>query len=323
MKAQKLIVLLGALFSGSLALQPVPALRARRVRTPVCAMDPSTEAEAPDEATTDTKLDAVAEATSEATSEAPPGFFSGFSAAAGLAANPVVFLSLYDVAASGTGLDPGPYGLVGALEGVSFLVVASFVVASAYSKVTTGSGLPAGPLGLLGLAEGLTFLSLIGALLVFPLRELGVIGDPATSILDVPALTASLAVTVLPLLSSVRDAIAAAVGTVSLEGLSVPQGISADGMSLPTLEGLQAPSLPDGVTLPSLEGLKASISSLSLPTISLPDAPLSLPDGLSVPSLPKGLSLPSLPEGISMPSMPQLPDGIPSDALTSSPVSSE
>lgn len=85
-------------------------------------------------------------------------------AAAGLVANPVMWVSLYSVATTGGGLPAGPFGLVGAVEGISYLVVVGFVGAALYSKVTTGSGLPAGKGGLLGAAEGLSFLSILAGI---------------------------------------------------------------------------------------------------------------------------------------------------------------
>ena len=48
------------------------------------------------------------------------------------------------------GLPAGPFGLIGAAEGVSYLVVIGFVASSLLSKAISGSGLPAGPRGLLG-----------------------------------------------------------------------------------------------------------------------------------------------------------------------------
>ena len=48
------------------------------------------------------------------------------------------------------GLPAGPFGLIGAAEGISYLVVIGFVASSLLSKATSGSGLPAGPGGLLG-----------------------------------------------------------------------------------------------------------------------------------------------------------------------------
>ena len=90
-------------------------------------------------------------------------------AAAGLVANAVVFVSLYFVATTGGGLPAGPFGLLGALEGVSYLVVVGFVGAALRSKLSTGAGLPSGPAGLLGAAEGISFLSVVGGLAVLAL----------------------------------------------------------------------------------------------------------------------------------------------------------
>jgi hypothetical protein len=81
----------------------------------------------------------------------------------GLAANAVTSYSLYVLASTGCGLPPGPGGVVGAAEGVSYLCVAGFVLAATVKKFKTGSGLPAGPGGVLGGAEGVSFLvALVG-----------------------------------------------------------------------------------------------------------------------------------------------------------------
>ena len=47
-------------------------------------------------------------------------------------------------------------------EGISYLVVLGLVAWSAATKASTGSGLPAGPFGLLGASEGVSYLSLLG-----------------------------------------------------------------------------------------------------------------------------------------------------------------
>ena len=86
--------------------------------------------------------------------------------AAGLVSNPVMWVSLSSVATTGGGLPAGPFGFVGLLEGVSYLVVVGYVGASVYKKVTTGAGLPAGPAGLIGACEGLSYLSLVAGLAV-------------------------------------------------------------------------------------------------------------------------------------------------------------
>ena len=47
-------------------------------------------------------------------------------------------------------------------EGISYLVVLGIIAWSVATKVKTGSGLPAGPSGLLGAVEGVSYLSLLG-----------------------------------------------------------------------------------------------------------------------------------------------------------------
>ena len=96
-----------------------------------------------------------------AAEDPPPSGIATAAASAGLVANPVMWISLWCVSATGRGLPEGPFGLLGALEGVSYLVVVGFVGASLYKKASTGAGLPAGPNGLLGAAEGLSFLSVV------------------------------------------------------------------------------------------------------------------------------------------------------------------
>ena len=65
---------------------------------------------------------------------------------------------------TGCGLPPGPGGLLGAAEGVSYLYVVGLVAYSAVKKAKTGSGLPAGPGGVLGLAEGLAYLLVVAGI---------------------------------------------------------------------------------------------------------------------------------------------------------------
>jgi len=83
--------------------------------------------------------------------------------------------SLLTLRDTGCGLPPGPLGLVGAAEGVSYLYVLALVAWSAAKKVRTGSGLPEGPGGVLGLAEGLAYLlALAGvAVLVGQVHDFG------------------------------------------------------------------------------------------------------------------------------------------------------
>eukprot|EP00897_Mesotaenium_endlicherianum_P000151 jgi/Mesen1/10136/ME000076S09644 len=88
----------------------------------------------------------------------------------GLVSVPVVAYSLFVLKTTGCGLPPGPGGSVGALEGVSYLVILGLVGWSAYTKVKTGSGLPNGPFGILGAVEGLSYLVLLAAIVVFGLQ---------------------------------------------------------------------------------------------------------------------------------------------------------
>mmetsp|Transcript_22613 Transcript_22613/g.45788 ORF Transcript_22613/g.45788 Transcript_22613/m.45788 type:complete len:195 (+) Transcript_22613:84-668(+) len=67
---------------------------------------------------------------------------------------------------TGCGLPAGPFGLVGAAEGVSYLGVVGLVGYSLFTKITTGSGLPAGPKGILGAAEGVAYLAILAGILV-------------------------------------------------------------------------------------------------------------------------------------------------------------
>lgn len=74
----------------------------------------------------------------------------------GLASQPVMWWSLYVLKTTGCGLPAGPFGLIGAAEGISYLVIIGFVASSMLSKVTSGKGLPAGPGGLLGVPPSAT-----------------------------------------------------------------------------------------------------------------------------------------------------------------------
>ena len=78
--------------------------------------------------------------------------------AAGFVANPVVLVSEYFLKTTGEGLPPGPGGIYGATEGVSYLVIVGVVAWSLYTKAKTGSGLPG---NLLGAVEGFSYLSLV------------------------------------------------------------------------------------------------------------------------------------------------------------------
>ncbi len=55
---------------------------------------------------------------------------------------------------------------------MSYLVVTALVGWSVYTKLQTGKGLPPGPAGLLGAVEGFSFLSLLGIVVIFGLEYL-------------------------------------------------------------------------------------------------------------------------------------------------------
>ncbi len=129
---------------------------------------------------------------SSATEEAGP---LGVAAAGlGLVACPVVFWSEWTLKTTGCGLPAGPGGALGALEGISYLVVAGVFLWSIATKVRTGKGLPgtlesvgagqmlvaaqrnpthpttqkytAGPAGLLGAVEGMSFLAVVAGVVI-------------------------------------------------------------------------------------------------------------------------------------------------------------
>ena len=61
--------------------------------------------------------------------------------ATGLVANAICDYSLYVLKTTGCGLPAGPFGLVGAAEGVSYLSVVGILGWSLFTKVKTGSGM--------------------------------------------------------------------------------------------------------------------------------------------------------------------------------------
>ena len=86
--------------------------------------------------------------------------------AGGVFASAVVLYSEFTLKTTGCGLPAGPFGAVGAVEGISYLAVIGIAGASLATKAKTGSGLKAGPGGLLGLAEGLAFTAIVVGLVV-------------------------------------------------------------------------------------------------------------------------------------------------------------
>ena len=79
---------------------------------------------------------------------------------------PTVLYSEYVLKTTGCGLPAGPGGALGALEGISYLVVAGIFIWSIATKVRTGKGLPSGPAGLLGAVEGLSFLAVLAGVVI-------------------------------------------------------------------------------------------------------------------------------------------------------------
>ncbi|XP_021718468.1 uncharacterized protein LOC110686185 [Chenopodium quinoa] len=122
----------------------------------------------PSQCLTMIKVVAMAKGTSNETEDG--GIVEKLAIAGGLISSPVIGWSLYTLKTTGCGLPPGPGGSIGALEGVSYLVVLGIIGWSLYTKTKTGSGLPNGPFGLLGAVEGLSYLSLLAILLVFGLQ---------------------------------------------------------------------------------------------------------------------------------------------------------
>ena len=100
--------------------------------------------------------------------------------ASGLISAPLTLYSEYVLKTTGCGLPAGPFGLLGAAEGISYLVVVYIVGWSLYTKITTGKGLPAGNAGLLGAAEGMAYLSILTGLVVFgfQIKDYGFIPEP-------------------------------------------------------------------------------------------------------------------------------------------------
>ncbi|XP_075482367.1 uncharacterized protein LOC142522713 [Primulina tabacum] len=118
---------------------------------------------------TRTKPQAMAKESSEGSGSSP---LEAAAIGGGLIATPLIGWSLYTLKTTGCGLPPGPAGSLGALEGVSYLVVVGIAAWSLYTKSKTGSGLPNGPFGLLGAVEGLSYLSLLAIVVVFGLQFL-------------------------------------------------------------------------------------------------------------------------------------------------------
>ncbi|XP_042490924.1 uncharacterized protein LOC122070787 [Macadamia integrifolia] len=118
------------------------------------------------------QLKVVAMAKESSGSGSGDGIIEKVAIVGGLVSTPVIGWSLYTLKTTGCGLPPGPGGSIGALEGVSYLVVVGITAWSLYTKTKTGSGLPNGPYGLLGAVEGLSYLALLTIVVVFGLQFL-------------------------------------------------------------------------------------------------------------------------------------------------------
>lgn len=88
----------------------------------------------------------------------------------GIVTSTIMLWSEYVLKTTGCGLPAGPFGLLGAAEGLSYLGVIGLVSFSILTKIKTGSGLPAGEKGILGAAEGLAFLAVFAGIIVLVLQ---------------------------------------------------------------------------------------------------------------------------------------------------------
>lgn len=79
----------------------------------------------------------------------------------GLAANFLVGNKL-EATLSSANCNGGSFTPGSPVEAIAYAIVLGLTGWSIFNKVTTGKGLPPGPKGLLGLAEGLTFVTIVG-----------------------------------------------------------------------------------------------------------------------------------------------------------------
>lgn len=101
---------------------------------------------------------------------------------AGLISNPVVLCSLISVVNTRSGLPAGPFGLLGGLEGVSYLVIVGFTLNVLRRQVISKDEVPT---GLFAVAETLSLASVIGglAVLLFLVKDAGCVPN-AKPLLD-------------------------------------------------------------------------------------------------------------------------------------------
>ncbi|CAD7701042.1 unnamed protein product, partial [Ostreobium quekettii] len=90
----------------------------------------------------------------------------------GLVSVPIMAWSLFALRTTGCGLPPGPGGLLGGLEGVSYLAVVAIAGRSLMQRVSSSADsevLPTSPAGVLGLVETLSYAALLAGVVVFAL----------------------------------------------------------------------------------------------------------------------------------------------------------
>lgn len=100
----------------------------------------------------------------------------GFLGGLGVAGNFCLDYSLYVLKTTGCNILPSPkYGedTLFAEQAVSLVVVLGLFIYSVITKKETGRGLPPGPAGLLGAAEGLTYLTVLLAVVFVPWQLIG------------------------------------------------------------------------------------------------------------------------------------------------------
>jgi len=106
----------------------------------------------------------------DVTTETPSSFFVSLAASA---ASGVVLYSEYTLKTTGCGLPAGPGGLVGAVEGVSYLGVLANAGGCLYSRVQRGSTFPGNTVS----SEGVSYFAIVVGLVVlsFQLTDYGYI----------------------------------------------------------------------------------------------------------------------------------------------------
>jgi hypothetical protein len=107
-------------------------------------------------------------AADDSSKSAPLGFIGG----AGVGANFLVDATLYTLKTTGCNIVPSPDGadLFFVEQVASVGAVLAIFTWSLITKSKTGTGLPPGPAGLLGSAEGLSFLTVLAGIVVVGLQ---------------------------------------------------------------------------------------------------------------------------------------------------------